>query len=83
LYKEGFQRTATGKDEEKQANKAAPLWVARALELVELVFRPPKGGPPSFPEHGDAVCLTFSIIFIMLQSLCIKSYGFSSSWLQF
>ena len=62
LYKEGFQRTATGKDKEKQENKAAPLWVARSLEMVELVFRPPNGGPPSFPEHGDAVSLTFSVI---------------------
>ncbi|PNT33835.1 hypothetical protein POPTR_006G259600v4 [Populus trichocarpa] len=68
LYKEGFQRTATGKDEEKQANKAAPLWVARALELVELVFRPPKGGPPSFPEHGDAVLAALNLYRFILMT---------------
>jgi len=22
---------------------------------VEFVLRPPQGGPPSLPEHGDAV----------------------------
>ncbi|KAJ6995146.1 hypothetical protein D5086_013960 [Populus alba] len=68
LYKEGFQRTAAGKDEEKQANKAAPLWVARALELVELVFRPPKGGPPSFPEHGDAVLAALNLYRFILMT---------------
>ncbi|XP_061966258.1 aberrant root formation protein 4 isoform X2 [Populus nigra] len=68
LYKEGFQRTATGKDEEKQANKAAPLWVTRALELVELIFRPPKGGPPSFPEHGDAVLAALNLYRFILMT---------------
>ncbi|KAJ6745388.1 GLOMULIN [Salix koriyanagi] len=68
LYKEGFQRTATGKDKEKQENKAAPLWVARSLEMVELVFRPPQGGPPSFPEHGDAVLAALNLYRFILMT---------------
>ncbi|KAJ6361297.1 hypothetical protein OIU78_001859 [Salix suchowensis] len=74
LYKEGFQRTATGKDKEKQENKAAPLWVARSLEMVELVFRPPQGGPPSFPEHGDAVLAALNLYrFILMRESAGKT----------
>ncbi|KAK3437151.1 hypothetical protein EUGRSUZ_C01685 [Eucalyptus grandis] len=32
-----------------------PVWSADVLELVELVLRPSKGGPPSLPEQSDAV----------------------------
>lgn len=31
------------------------FWSASVLESVELVLRPPKGGPPALPEYGDAV----------------------------
>ncbi|XP_015062332.1 aberrant root formation protein 4 [Solanum pennellii] len=31
------------------------FWSARVVELVELVLKPPNGGPPSLPEYSDAV----------------------------
>ncbi|KAM3270188.1 aberrant root formation protein 4 isoform X1 [Capsicum chacoense] len=31
------------------------FWSAGVLELVELVLKPPNGGPPSLPEYSDAV----------------------------
>ncbi|KAJ7966234.1 Aberrant root formation protein 4 [Quillaja saponaria] len=31
------------------------FWTPGVLELVELILRPPQGGPPSLPEHIDAV----------------------------
>ncbi|CAK9146471.1 unnamed protein product [Ilex paraguariensis] len=31
------------------------FWSTGVLELLEFVFRPPKGGPPSLPEFSDAV----------------------------
>ncbi|KAK9699904.1 hypothetical protein RND81_08G203200 [Saponaria officinalis] len=31
------------------------FWNAGILDLVELVLRPPSGGPPSLPEQSDAV----------------------------
>ncbi|PSS11194.1 Aberrant root formation protein [Actinidia chinensis var. chinensis] len=37
------------------SSQSTAFWNAGALELVELVVRPPKGGPPSLPEYGDAV----------------------------
>ncbi|XP_050364173.1 aberrant root formation protein 4 [Argentina anserina] len=41
--------------EENSAHSPSSLWTADVLELVELILRPPKGGPPSFPEHTDSV----------------------------
>lgn len=38
-----------------QTSASTTFWNAGVLELVELVLRPPKGGPPSLPEYGDAV----------------------------
>ncbi|CAA7398019.1 unnamed protein product [Spirodela intermedia] len=34
---------------------APSFWSGSALELVELVLRPPKGGPPAFPQDGVPV----------------------------
>ncbi|CAL0323177.1 unnamed protein product [Lupinus luteus] len=35
------------------------FWTPNVLELVELVLRPPQGGPPSLPEQSDAVSFPF------------------------
>lgn len=40
--------------EANQRPKKGPIWTI-VLELVELVLRPPKGGPPDLPEETDAV----------------------------
>ncbi|XP_019051703.1 PREDICTED: aberrant root formation protein 4 isoform X2 [Nelumbo nucifera] len=34
---------------------SSPFWSPNVLEFIELVLKPPKGGPPSLPEHSDAV----------------------------
>ncbi|XP_043702216.1 aberrant root formation protein 4 isoform X2 [Telopea speciosissima] len=39
---------------ENTADKSTPFWSADVLEFVELVLKPPKGGPPSLPEDSDA-----------------------------
>lgn len=31
------------------------------IELVELVLRPPEGGPPLLPDQSDAVMFSFAI----------------------
>ncbi|KAM1022843.1 hypothetical protein ACFX2I_043718 [Malus domestica] len=31
------------------------------LELVELILKPPEGGPPSFPEDTDKICIDYII----------------------
>ncbi|XP_021304380.1 aberrant root formation protein 4 isoform X2 [Sorghum bicolor] len=30
-----------------------PRWASHALELVELILRPPEGGPPCLPDHSE------------------------------
>lgn len=42
--------------------RKGPFWSSYALDLVGLVLKPPKGGPPSLPEDSDPVLL-FSVIF--------------------
>lgn len=36
---------------------SSPFWSVRVLDFVELVLKPPEGGPPSLPEFNDAVIL--------------------------
>ncbi|KAF3447064.1 hypothetical protein FNV43_RR12244 [Rhamnella rubrinervis] len=59
MHMENSQRSTRENDKITHAqNKAKPhtlFWSASVLELVELVLRPQKGGPPSLPEQGDAV----------------------------
>lgn len=47
--------TSAAKNVPRTDNKA--FWTPSVLELVELVLRPPQGGPPSLPERSDAVYL--------------------------
>ncbi|XP_017428261.1 aberrant root formation protein 4 isoform X2 [Vigna angularis] len=45
------------KDAPQIENKAfpdTPFWNPGVIELVELVLRPPQGGPPFLPEQSDA-----------------------------
>lgn len=59
LHMERCKRLSAKNDEvqQKESKNCQTLlfWNAGVLELVELVLRPPKGGPPSLPEHGDVV----------------------------
>ncbi|XP_008802004.1 aberrant root formation protein 4 isoform X2 [Phoenix dactylifera] len=34
-------------------NIGSPFWSSHALEIVELILKPPKGGPPPLPEHSE------------------------------
>lgn len=59
MHMENRKRLSMRNDEVQQTeNKECPkmwFWNATVLELVELVLRPPKGGPPSLTESSDAV----------------------------
>lgn len=79
MHKESRHRL--GNDEVLQAEyKSHPhtvLWTPNVLALVEMILRPPEGGPPSFPEDSDAVFLprallnSFYKFLIILNSLCL------------
>ncbi|CAN0888143.1 Aberrant root formation protein 4 [Linum grandiflorum] len=52
----------------------ASIWTERILELVELVLRPKIGGPPSFPEHGDAVLSALNLYrFVIMRESAGKT----------
>lgn len=36
-------------------NAGSPFWSSHALDIVELMLKPPKGGPPPLPEHSEPV----------------------------
>lgn len=44
-----------GSGESNEEFQGVCFWSADVLELVEMVLRPPNGGPPALPEYGDAV----------------------------
>jgi hypothetical protein len=39
-----------------------PHWASHALELVELILRPPEGGPPCLPDHSEQVYFLLVIL---------------------
>ncbi|KAI3963918.1 hypothetical protein MKW92_014051 [Papaver armeniacum] len=43
------------------------FWNFNVLELLELVLRPPKGGPPSLPEQNDAVSAALTVYRFLLM----------------
>lgn len=50
-----------------------PFWTPSVLEFVEVVLRPPKGGPPSLPEYNDAVKARLSLVALCLYYIYLTS----------
>ncbi|RDY03644.1 Aberrant root formation protein 4, partial [Mucuna pruriens] len=44
------------------------FWNPNVLELVRLVLRPPRGGPPSLPEQSDAVLSALNLYRFILMT---------------
>jgi hypothetical protein len=44
-----------------------PRWASHALELVELILRPPEGGPPCLPDHSEQVYFLLMILLLHLK----------------
>ena len=67
---ENCQRVSLRKEKapqpENRRSSVASLWTAGVLELLEFVLRPPEGGPPPFPEHGDSVFLRLDLLYFIL-----------------
>jgi hypothetical protein len=43
-----------------------PPWASHALELVELILRPPQGGPPCLPDHSEQVVSALNLLRFIL-----------------
>lgn len=39
-----------------------PCWASHALEIIELILRPPEGGPPCLPDHSEQVYFLLMIL---------------------
>ncbi|XAR71019.1 hypothetical protein NMG60_11028098 [Bertholletia excelsa] len=71
MHMENCQRMSTQRQIIEEANNeshSTAFWNAAVLELVELVLRPPKGGPPSLPEYGDAVLSALNLYRFILMT---------------
>ncbi|KAF8724158.1 hypothetical protein HU200_021174 [Digitaria exilis] len=49
-----------------QSHGELPPWASHALELVELILRPPEGGPPRLPEHTEQVISALNLLRFIL-----------------
>lgn len=50
------------------------FWGSNALDIVKMILRPPKGGPPSLPEHSEPVLSALNLYrFIMIIELTGKT----------
>lgn len=47
-----------------------PIWCLNALELIGFILKPHDGGPPSLPEHNEAVS------FLRFRLYCAKLLNF-------
>ncbi|CAI0415267.1 unnamed protein product, partial [Linum tenue] len=76
LRKETLPKKSTNRGDEA-GNHGSPTesaWTERILELVELVLRPPHGGQPSFPEHGEAVLAALNLYrFVLMKESAGKT----------
>ncbi|XP_059461352.1 aberrant root formation protein 4 isoform X2 [Corylus avellana] len=78
MHMENRKRLSMRNDEVQQTeNEECPkmlFWNATVLELVELVLRPPKGGPPSLTEYNDAVHSALNLYrFVLITELTGKT----------
>lgn len=74
MHTEICSSTSVVKDVQQINNIAHPdlsFWTPSVLELVEWVLRPPQGGPPSLPEHSDAVLFLFHVFFVIYKIMVI------------
>ncbi|KAK6912547.1 YAP-binding/ALF4/Glomulin [Dillenia turbinata] len=77
MHKESCQRIASSNEPVRNENEApqnSNFWSSSVLELVELVLRPHKGGPPALPEHGDEVLSALNLYrFVLLTESAAKT----------
>ncbi|PKA46830.1 Aberrant root formation protein 4 [Apostasia shenzhenica] len=46
---------------EQKCKEISPFWGSNALAIIEMVLRPPNGGPPSLPDNSEPVCTTLQL----------------------
>uniref|UniRef100_A0A0D9X6B9 Uncharacterized protein n=1 Tax=Leersia perrieri TaxID=77586 RepID=A0A0D9X6B9_9ORYZ len=56
----------TESDQLQDGGQWPPPWFSHALELVELILKPPEGGPPCLPDHGEQVLSALNLLRFVL-----------------
>ncbi|EHA8588165.1 aberrant root formation protein 4 [Cocos nucifera] len=51
---------------QQNTNAGSPFWSSHALDIVELMLKPPKGGPPPLPEHSEPVLSALNLFRFIL-----------------
>lgn len=74
-YSRSILGTSGVSEAEVKYSECLSFWGAGVLELVELVLKPPNGGPPSLPEYNDAVI--FSLFLARQCVTYISIYSFA------
>ncbi|KAM3208072.1 hypothetical protein ACQJBY_063016 [Aegilops geniculata] len=54
-----------GSDRSQDAGESPP-WASQVLELVELILRPPEGGPPCLRDHSEEVLSALNLLRLIL-----------------
>ncbi|XP_048539677.1 aberrant root formation protein 4 isoform X3 [Triticum urartu] len=54
-----------GSDRSQDAG-GSPPWASQVLELVELILRPPEGGPPCLRDHSEEVLSALNLLRLIL-----------------
>lgn len=49
-----------------QDHGESPPWTSHVLELLELILRPPQGGPPCLPDHCEQVISALNLLRFIL-----------------
>ncbi|XP_020265679.1 aberrant root formation protein 4 isoform X2 [Asparagus officinalis] len=56
IHVESHQKITPGADETTKGQiykESCPFWTPHVLDVVELILKPPQGGPPPLPEHSE------------------------------
>ncbi|XP_040383164.1 aberrant root formation protein 4 [Oryza brachyantha] len=53
-------------DQLQDGREWPPPWFCHALELVGLILKPPEGGPPCLPDHGEQVLSALNLLRFVL-----------------
>ncbi|KAK1276612.1 Aberrant root formation protein 4 [Acorus gramineus] len=69
-YQKSSQRMEKIKLLESNGNSNPSFWSPNTLEFLELILKPPKGGPPSLPEQSEVVIAALNLYrFILITEL--------------
>ncbi|XP_058111378.1 aberrant root formation protein 4 isoform X2 [Magnolia sinica] len=65
-HQEVLSRDADMIEVDNKIYPSSPFWSSNVLDLVGFILKPPKGVPPTMPEHSDAVVSALNLYRFLL-----------------